>query len=170
MDHVRFGIVGMGIGKSQARGILKDPRGRVTALCDLDARRMEEFLPELPGAVKQYTDHEAMCADPEVDAVFIGTPNQLHVPVALAAVRAGKHVLCTKPLSDSEAAARELVAAPPHSKAPSAAARPTSTAGRSAASSVSGAPWSRYQARTGVCRSARISVERLVILGSLLGV
>ena len=111
MAQVRFGIVGMGIGKSQARAIVKDPRGAVTALCDLDEARMEEFARELPDRPKLFTDYHAMAADPEVDAVFVGTPNQLHVPVALAAVRAGKHVLSTKPLSDSEAAARELVEA-----------------------------------------------------------
>jgi len=52
-----------------------------------------------------------MCADPEIDAVFVGTPNQWHVPVALEAVKREKHVLITKPLSDSLAAARKLVAA-----------------------------------------------------------
>src|SRR5439155_22880323 len=109
MAQARFGIVGMGIGKSQARAIAKDPRGVVTALCDLDEPRMRELAAELPEPPKLFTDYHAMCADPEVDAVFVGTPNQLHVPVGLAAVRAGKHVLSTKPLSDSEAAARELV-------------------------------------------------------------
>ena len=111
MDRVRFGIVGLGIGMSQGRALAADPRCAVTALCDLDERRIEEFAAELPEPVKRYADYEAMCRDPEVDAVFVGTPNQLHVPVALAAVRAGKHVLCTKPLSDSEEAARELVRA-----------------------------------------------------------
>jgi predicted dehydrogenase len=72
---------------------------------------MEEFARELPEPVKLYTDYHALCADREIDAIYVGTPNQLHVPVGLAAVRAGKHVLSTKPLSDSEAAARELVEA-----------------------------------------------------------
>jgi predicted dehydrogenase len=52
-----------------------------------------------------------MCRDKEVDAVFIGTPNQLHVPMALEAVKNGKHILVTKPLADSEAAAVKLVKA-----------------------------------------------------------
>jgi predicted dehydrogenase len=111
MKRVRFGIVGMGIGKAQGNAIAKDPRGVVTALCDLDVPRMEAYAKELPEPVRLFTDYPTMCADPEVDAVFVGTPNQLHAPVAMAAVRAGKHVLSTKPLSDSEEAARELVAA-----------------------------------------------------------
>jgi predicted dehydrogenase len=70
---------------------------------------MAEFAKELPDPVKYYTDYKAMCADPEIDAVFIGTPNQWHVPIGLEAVKNGKHVLVTKPLADSEEAARKLV-------------------------------------------------------------
>ena len=84
---VRGGIVGMGIGKPNARAIARHPRGEVTALCDLDEERMAAFSAELPGEVKCYTDYKAMCRDPELDAVFVGTPNQWHVPVALEAVR-----------------------------------------------------------------------------------
>jgi predicted dehydrogenase len=109
VQKVRFAVVGMGIGKSQGKAIAQDPRGEVVALCDIDPGRMEAFAAELPEAVKQYTDYHVMCRDPEIDAVFVGTPNPLHVPVALAAVEAGKHVLVTKPLSDSEEAARRLV-------------------------------------------------------------
>lgn len=115
---IRFGIVGMGIGKAQGRAIAADPRTRVAALCDLDTSRMEAFRDELEAAhgedeepIRLFTRYEDMCRDEEIDAVFVGTPNQLHVPVALEAVRNGKHVLCTKPLSDSEDAARELVRA-----------------------------------------------------------
>jgi predicted dehydrogenase len=50
-----------------------------------------------------------MCRNDTVDAVFVGTPNQLHASVGLAAVRAGKHVLVIKPLADSVASARQLV-------------------------------------------------------------
>lgn len=107
---IRFGIVGLGIGQAQGRAIAADPRTCVAALCDLDAGRMEAFRAELPEPVKLFSSYEALCADPGIDAVFVGTPNQFHVPVALAAVRHGKHVLCTKPLSDSDEAARLLVA------------------------------------------------------------
>lgn len=110
-SQVRFGIVGMGIGRNLGRAVAADPRGRVVALCDLDEARMAEFAAELPEPVRCFRDYEALCADPDLDAVFVGTPNQLHVPVALAAVKAGKHVLCTKPLADSEDAARTLVEA-----------------------------------------------------------
>ena len=72
---------------------------------------MEDFAKELPEPVKMYTDYKEMCKDPEIDAVFVGTPNQWHVPIALEAVRQGKHVLVTKPLADSVEAAAKLVEA-----------------------------------------------------------
>jgi predicted dehydrogenase len=111
MDEVRVGIVGMGIGRANGRGFRAADRGRVVALCDLEEDRMEEFAEELDDDVLQFTDYAEMCRCDEVDAVFVGTPNQLHVPVALEAVRNGKHVLVTKPLSDALDAARELVEA-----------------------------------------------------------
>ena len=109
-DKVRVAVVGMGIGKPNGRALAANPRGQVIALCDLLEERMQEFAKELPEEVKFYTDYKQMCKDPEIDAVFVGTPNQWHVPVALEAVRNGKHVMVTKPLADSEAAAKELVA------------------------------------------------------------
>ena len=106
---VRFCIVGMGIGRPNGRALMKDKRGEIIALCDLKKDRMEDFAKEIPNEVKFYTDYKAMCKDKEIDAVFVGTPNQWHVPVALEAVRNGKHVIVTKPLSDSEDAAKQLV-------------------------------------------------------------
>jgi predicted dehydrogenase len=111
MKEVRVVIVGMGIGRPNGRAIARNPRGRVVALCDLIEERMVDFAKELPEPPKLYTDYKKMCKDPDIDAVFVGTPNQWHVPIALEAVRNGKHVLVTKPLADSEKAAEKLVKA-----------------------------------------------------------
>ena len=108
---VRVCVVGMGIGKPNGRALAKNDRGEVVALCDLIPERMEEFARELPGEQKFYTDYKEMCKDPDIDAVFVGTPNQWHVPVALEVVKNDKHVMVTKPLSDSEEAAQKLVEA-----------------------------------------------------------
>jgi predicted dehydrogenase len=110
-DVVRVCVVGMGIGRWNGRALAADPRGRVVALCDLYPERMQDFAKELKEPVKFYTDYKEMCQDPDIDAVMVGTPNQWHVPVALEAVKNGKHVLVTKPLADSEGAARTLVEA-----------------------------------------------------------
>lgn len=111
MGRVRVGIVGMGIGRDNGRALHKNPRGEVVALCDLVPERMQEFAQELGCPVKMYTRTAELCSDPDVDAIFVGTPNRLHVPVALQAVASGKHVMVTKPLADSVGAAAKLVAA-----------------------------------------------------------
>lgn len=108
---VRVCIVGMGIGRSNGRPLHAHPRAKVTALCDVDEKRMRAFAEELKTSMTFYTDYKQMCADPEIDAVFVGTPNQLHVPIALEAVNAGKHVLVTKPLADALAPAAKLAKA-----------------------------------------------------------
>ncbi|MEM7125496.1 MAG: Gfo/Idh/MocA family oxidoreductase [Chloroflexota bacterium] len=111
MEEVKVCIVGMGIGRANGKGFISSPHTRIVALCDLLEDRMAEFAQEIPNPVKMYTDYEKMVKDPEIDAVFVGTPNQFHVPVALAAIANDKHVLVTKPLSDSVEAARRLVEA-----------------------------------------------------------
>jgi predicted dehydrogenase len=111
MSRLRVAVVGMGIGKSGGNAFTRNERSVVTALCDLAEDRMREYAAQLPENPKLYTDYREMCQDPEIDAVFVGTPNQLHVPVALEAVRNGKHVIVTKPLADSVEAARTLTAA-----------------------------------------------------------
>src|SRR5471032_1377082 len=94
---VRVGIVGMGIGRPNARAIAKHKYGNVAALCDIYDERMDDFAKELPLPVRKFTDYKKMCADKDIDAVFVGTPNQWHVPIALEAVKHGKHVMVTKP-------------------------------------------------------------------------
>lgn len=110
-DHVRIAVVGMGIGRPNGQALARHPRGKVVALCDLVEARMRDFAAELPDPVVFYTDYKEMCRRDDIDAVFVGTPNQWHVPVALEAVKNGKHVMVTKPLADSVAAASELVSA-----------------------------------------------------------
>ena len=55
-------------------------------------------------------DYRTLLADPAIDAVHVCTPNALHFPIVKAALEAGKHVLCEKPLAMSVAEAREMVA------------------------------------------------------------
>ncbi len=80
MKRVNVAIVGMGIGRPNGQAIARNPRGCVAALCDLVPERMDDYAKELPAPVKRYTDYKKLCRDPEIDAVFVGTPNQLHVP------------------------------------------------------------------------------------------
>lgn len=111
MKTVRVAIVGMGIGRPNGLALANNPRAEVVALCDLVEERMAAFAQLLPQSkqIRLFSDFEELCRWPEVDAIFVGTPNQLHVPMGLQAVSHGKHVLMTKPLADSVEGAARLV-------------------------------------------------------------
>ena len=112
MDEVKFGIVGTGgIGTAHGRIMEMVPDAHLVALCDIIEERMDAFEEELDRPMRKYAKFEDLCKDPEVEAVFVGTPNQVHVPVILEVVKNGRHVMSTKPLSSSKEAAREAVEA-----------------------------------------------------------
>lgn len=64
-----------------------------------------------PGAVHDYDGIERLADDPAIQAVYVVTPNGLHRDHVLAAARAGKHVLCEKPMANTAAEARDMIAA-----------------------------------------------------------
>jgi predicted dehydrogenase len=82
----------------QVRGIAS----RTMAVAETTARELG-----IPGA---YGDYAALIADPDIEAIYNPLPNHLHVPLTLAAARAGKHVLCEKPIALRADEARELLA------------------------------------------------------------
>ena len=77
----------------------------VAAISEDEASRFGQSI----GVGRTTADYQAIVADPEIEALHVCTPNALHYPVAMAAMRAGKAVLCEKPLTVSEAEARDLV-------------------------------------------------------------
>jgi predicted dehydrogenase len=101
----RIGIVGAGnIASLNVAGYLDDPRCDVVAVCDPKEGRAAAAA-RAWGVPRVYTDLDALLADPEVDAVEILTPTFLHHDHVLAAVSAGKHVSCQKPLANTVAEA-----------------------------------------------------------------
>ena len=62
------------------------------------------------GLKKVYTSMDVMLADPDIDMVYVGSPNAIHYSQTKAALLAGKHVLCEKPFAPTEAEAAELIA------------------------------------------------------------
>src|SRR6185295_12709573 len=86
------------------------PRARVAAASDPSPERLAELAASL-GGLRTFSDNEVLLADPELDAVFIATPNVFHAPLALAALRAGKHVLVEKPFATNAAEAEAVVSA-----------------------------------------------------------
>lgn len=111
---VRFGIVGTGrISDWVLKGAAQDSRIKVTAVCSRTREAAEAFVQRntIAAGARIYTSVEEMAADPQVDAVYIGTPNQTHCAYTLACLGAGKHVLCEKPLAINAEEGRMMVEA-----------------------------------------------------------
>lgn len=92
--------------------MLAAPGARLVALCDPDPAALARVggVASLPDAAR-HPDLDAFLAVPGLDAVYIATPNHLHRPITEAAARAGKHVLCEKPMATTLADAGAMVAA-----------------------------------------------------------
>lgn len=109
-DTLGWGVIGIGniVQGTIAPAMVAEPHCELVAATSRDRGRADAFAArfDVPGA---YTDYEEMLADPAVEAVFIATPNALHPEQVIAAARAGKHVLCDKPLAIEVAAARAAV-------------------------------------------------------------
>lgn len=111
---IRFGILGAGnIAHRFAASLAKVEGAELVAASRRTAEKAAAFLAEVPCAsgARAYGDHEALLADPEVDAIYLALPHDLHHAWALRALDAGKVVLCEKPAMLSEAEAAEVTAA-----------------------------------------------------------
>ena len=109
---IKFGIIGTGrISDWVLKGAAQDPRIKVTAVCSRTIEAAESFIKRNPLAAeaKIYTSVEQMAAAPDVEAIYIGTPNETHRPLAIACLNAGKHVLCEKPLAINAQEGREMI-------------------------------------------------------------
>jgi predicted dehydrogenase len=88
-------------------GIQRSRLGRVEAIASRDAERARRAAAEL-GIGKAYGSYETLLADPDIDAIYNPLPNNLHVAWTIAAVEAGKHVLCEKPIAMNAEEAAQL--------------------------------------------------------------
>ena len=96
-SEIKLGFVGLGWpGEQHAKAVTALPGASVLAACDLNAERLQKFATTF-AAPKQFTDYAEMLADPEITAVVVSLPNFLHYSASIAALQAGKHVLCEKP-------------------------------------------------------------------------
>lgn len=87
---------------------LKDyPRARLAAICGRDGNRAAEVARKY-GFPQVFTDYREMIRTANLDAVVVSTPDDLHYPMTMAALEAGLHVLCEKPLALNAAQAKEM--------------------------------------------------------------
>src|SRR4051794_15497092 len=106
MPNIRVGIIGAGyIGGVHATVLGRDERVRVAFVYDVVGERAEQ-LARSSGATAARTAEELIG---NVDAVYITTPNTRHTELAIAAVEAGKHVFCEKPMATNSDDARMVL-------------------------------------------------------------
>ena len=107
--HVRVGIIGAGAVSDyhHVPGLRLDPRASLVAACDASPELLEKRCADW-GISKTTTDFHEICADPEVDALIVCTPNDTHHAIALEAARHKKHILCEKPLGLDAVQVREM--------------------------------------------------------------
>ncbi|MBB6672459.1 inositol 2-dehydrogenase [Cohnella nanjingensis] len=110
MDPLNIGIIGMGrIGKIHADNLLRMPRVKLAAVSDLYAdEALAQWAAErgVPVATRRSED---LLEDPDIQAVFICSHTDSHVPLIVAAAKAGKHIFCEKPISLDPARTKEAL-------------------------------------------------------------
>lgn len=115
-EKVSIGIIGVGqIGKKHLETYLSLPDVRVTAICGRDPQKTEAVAREynLPFWT---TDYRALLDRQNISAVSVCLHNNLHMPISVAALEAGKHVLCEKPIAGSYADGKTMLEAAQRSK------------------------------------------------------
>ncbi|MEB1809311.1 MAG: Gfo/Idh/MocA family oxidoreductase [Bacillaceae bacterium] len=111
MSKIRVGIIGCGsIAKHRHMPeYANNEHTEITAVCDIVEERAQEFAEKYEATA--FTNYEELLQNADVDAVSVCTPNYLHAPVSIAALQAGKHVLCEKPMATSREDALAMIEA-----------------------------------------------------------
>jgi phthalate 4,5-cis-dihydrodiol dehydrogenase len=97
-EPLRLGIAGLGVASTMVLpGVEKYGNARIAAAADLRESARDAFRQKYGG--RTYASIEELCADPELDVIWVVTPNHLHKQHVIMAAEAGKHVVCTKPMA-----------------------------------------------------------------------
>lgn len=107
----RLNIAGIGVGGMGRGNLAALETENIVALCDIDHNYAKGTFQKYPHA-RTHTDYRKMLEDqPDIDAVVIATPDHTHAVISMAAIKAGKHVYCQKPLTHDVYEARMLTLA-----------------------------------------------------------
>lgn len=107
---IKCAVVGLGFGAEFVPIYLKHPNISECVICDLDSTRRNRVA-EVFGLERSYASFDDVLADPEIDAVHLNSGLFAHASMTIAALRAGKHVMCTVPMATTLEECRAVVAA-----------------------------------------------------------
>lgn len=111
MPTIRIGVIGTGgMANHQVQKFQEIKGCKIVAACDIDEERVKAFA-EKYGIPEYFTDAQKLVNDPSIDAVTVVTPDSSHAALSLMAIKAGKHIMCEKPLATNYADAKKMVAA-----------------------------------------------------------
>ncbi|WP_127584587.1 Gfo/Idh/MocA family protein [Paenibacillus koleovorans] len=112
MTRLRVGIIGCG-GIATIKhlpSLAKQPQVDIVAFCDQSQRSAETAAEKFGAAGRQvYTDYRELLKDESIDVIHVCTPNDSHAEISIAALEAGKHVMCEKPMAKTAADARRML-------------------------------------------------------------
>ncbi len=110
-ENIRVGVVGTSWWADMMHWpVLKShPRATISAICGRNQTRAEEMAGKY-GVHTMFADYQEMIGHGALDAVVIAVPDDLHFPIAMAALDVGQHVLCEKPLAINLEQARQMLA------------------------------------------------------------
>lgn len=111
MTKIRVAVIGCG-SIAKHRHLIEynnNPHVEIVAVCDINEARVKETAEKYHA--KAYTSYEALLESENIDAVSVCLPNYLHAPVSIAALNAGAHVLCEKPMATSREEAEQMIEA-----------------------------------------------------------
>jgi predicted dehydrogenase len=96
---LNIGVIALSMGKYHADAVYQSKKCRLSAICDINEELLKKCSDEYGPFVMPSTDWHNIINSPDIDAVCITTPDHFHLEMTVAALRAGKHVLCEKPLA-----------------------------------------------------------------------
>src|SRR5436190_2209567 len=108
LDRVNVALVGLGFGSEFIPIYQNHPLGRIQAICQRNVDKLKKTGDQF-GIATRYTKFEEVLADKSVDFVHINSPIPDHAPMSIAALKAGKHVMCTVPMATTVEECQQIV-------------------------------------------------------------
>ena len=109
-EKVKVGVIGLNMGQHHVTSYKNVADAEMLAVCDIDEKWLKH-MQDLHSVPRSFTDYKRLLEDKEIDAVSLCLPTSMHAAVTIEALKAGKHVLCEKPMATSAADAAKMVAA-----------------------------------------------------------